>query len=361
LVRVVQRGFDQPDRSLGTAGGEPLILHVKRQSLYRGRVLSEGQPVTHFRVDEYEVNASDGHFEVALPAAEDGRVTVVIDAPGYEPLMDRRPDAPELGDFSLKHSAQVTGVVHDDTGSAIADAVVSCDTCEQSVMSGADGHFVLSKPALQRDFTVAAKKGRRTATKKVAADDAQGLELILKNGVQLSGHAFLPDGRPAAGVELAGVNDDRAEPLTVVTAEDGSYAMEVPPGMYRFVMATPGFGNVASDPPALITEVRGPQTQLDFGPAPGLGSLTVRVTPTPGFALWLVRGTIANVGNPPLELLHSSYAQMVYQPRVNAVTFGGLQPGAYTLIWASFHAESAGGPVIAQVMVPGQAEITLIR
>ncbi len=361
-VRITQRGFDQPDRSLATAGGDPITIHVKRQSVYRGRVLNvEGQPITHFRVDEYEVNASDGRFEVALPGSEVDRVTLVIDAPGYEPAMENRPNTPDLGDFSLKHSAQVTGLVRDESGAAVPDAVVSCDTCEQSVMTGTDGRFVLSKPALQRDFTVVAKKGRRTATKSAAADASQGLELILRNGVQLSGHAYLPDGRPAAGVELAGVNDDRAEPISVVTNEDGTYAMEVPPGMYRFVMATPGFGTVATDPPALITEVRGTQAQLDFGPVPGLASISVRVRPTAGFALWLVRGTVPAVGNPPLELLRSPYAQMVYQPRVEQITFGGLQPGQYTLIWASFHAESAGGPIIAPVTVPAQAEITLIR
>jgi len=360
-VRISQRGFDQLDRANAVAGGEPVTIQVKRQSLYRGRVLSDGQPVTHFRVDEYEVNASDGRFELALPAAGVDQMMVVIDAPGFEPVMEQRPNTPELGDFSLKRSVQVTGLVRDEGGAPVADAVVSCDTCEQSVMSGADGRFVLSKPALQRDFTVVAKKGKRTATKTASADSSQGLELVLKSGVQLSGRAYLPDGRPAAGVELAGVNDDRAEPISVVTNADGTYAMEVPPGMYRFVMAVPGFQNQAVDPPALITEVRGTQAQLDFGPVPGLGSVTVRVTPMAGFALWLVRGTVASVGNPPLELLRSSYAQMVYQPRVELVTFGGLVPGTYTLIWASFHAESAGGPIIAPVMVPGQREITLSR
>ena len=240
-VRINQRGFDQPDRSSAVAGGEPVTIHVKRQTLHRGRVLSEGQPVTHFRVDEYEVSATDGRFEVALPSSNEDRVLVVIDAPGYEPTMEHRPNSPELGDFTLKRSAQVTGLVRDENGSAVADAVVSCDTCEQSVMTSTEGRFVLAKPAMQRDFTVVAKKGRRTATKTASADSSQGLELVLKSGVLLSGHAYLFDGRPAAGVELAGVNDDRAEPISVVTGADGTYSMEVPPGMYRFVMAAPGF------------------------------------------------------------------------------------------------------------------------
>ncbi len=361
VVRVTQRGFDQVDRTSAFAGGEPVTIHVKRQALHRGRVLCDGQPVTHFRVDEYEVNASDGRFEVALPSAGEERVTVVIDAPGYEPVMENRPDVPDLGDFTIKHSAQVTGLVRDETGGPVADAVVSCDTCEQSVTTSTDGRFTLSKPALQRDFKVVAKKGKRTATANAAGDATQGLELVLRNGVQLTGHAYLQNGRPAAGVELAGVNDDRAEPISVVTNADGSYAMEVPPGMYRFVMTAPGVLTGSVDPPALITEIRGTSAQLDFGPVPGLGSIAVHVTPAPGFALWLVRGSVSAVGNPPLELLRSSYAQMIYQPRTELVTFGGLQPGSYTLIWASFHAESAGGPIIAPVSVPGQGEITLTR
>jgi hypothetical protein len=62
-----------------------------------------------------------------------------------------------------------------------------------------------------------------------------------------------------------------------------------------------------------------------------------------------------------MELLRAKYAQLVYQPRIDTVVFGGLLPGRYTLIWARFHAQSAGGPVKVAVDVPGQAEVNLVR
>lgn len=359
-LRVVERGYDQVDRVVAAAGGEPARIVVKRQPVFRGRVLADGQPLKTFRVDEHEVSSADGRFELPLPATED-RVIVTIEAPGYEPLMTDRPNAPDLGDFTLSRAPLVTGVVRDEGGAPVVDAVVTCDTCEQSVMSGPDGRFALGKPPFQREFNLVAKKGRRTAIKTVTDGALTGLELVLKAGVQLTGTAWLPDGRPAAGVEIAGVNVDRSEPVSVVTGGDGRFSVEVSPGTYRLMLAVPGVPRLSEDPPALITEVTGPSTHLDLGLAPHLGRLSVRVAPQPGFALWLVRGELPALGDPPMELLRAKYAQLVYQPRIETVTFGGLTPGRYTLVWASFHAQSAGGAIKVSVDVPGQAEVSLVR
>lgn len=359
-LRVSERGYEQNDRVLAIAGGEPVRIVVKRQPIFRGRVLADGQPLKSFRVDEHEVTSADGRFELPLPATED-RVIVTIEAPGFEPLMTDRPNTPDLGDFNLTRAPLVTGVVRDEGGGPVVDAVVTCDMCEQSVLTGPDGRFALGKPPFQHEFNLMAKKGRRTALKTVTEGATQGVELTLKAGVQLTGMAWLPDGRPAAGVEIAGINVDRSEPVSAVTNADGSFSMEVAPGTYRLMLAVPGFQRVAEDPPAVITEVTGPSTRLDLGPAPTLGRLTVRVAPQPGFALWLVRGDVVALGDPPMELLRARYAQLVYQPRGDTVTFGGLAPGRYTLIWASFHAQSAGGPVKVPVDIPAQAEVSLVR
>lgn len=359
-VRIAQRGLDQVDRVIATAGGEPVKVVVKRQPVFHGRVLADGAPLKQFRVDEFEVNSTDGRFELPLPATED-RVIVNIEAPGYEPTIVDRPNSPDLGDFDLKRAPQITGRVLDEGGAPAVDAVVSCDSCEQSVLTNADGRFTMGRPPFQKEFTLVARKGRRTATRSVAVDSPTGVELVLKPGVRLFGSAWLADGKPAAGVEIAGLHVDRSEPVSVVTGMDGSYSLELAPGVYRFVLAVPGFQRLAVDPPAIIAEVAGPETRLDFGPAPGLGQVSVRLAPQEGYALWLVRGALQGVGNPPLELLRSSYAQLIYQPRVDRVTFFGLAPGAYTLVWSSFHAEAAGGPLLVPVSVPGTPEVTMVR
>lgn len=357
VLRVQAKGYEQEGRVTARPDLEPVKIVVKRQPVFRGRVLGAGTPLKNFRVDEHEVASPDGRFELPLPATSD-RVIVTVEAPGYEPMMADRPNTPDLGDFDLERAPQVTGVVRDERG-PVPDAVVTCDSCEQSVLSGADGRFSLGKPAFQREFNVVAKKGRRTATRTVTDGALQGLELTLKPGVKLSGLAYLPNGAPAAGVEIAGVNTDRGETVSVVTNGDGSYAMDVSPGVYRFMLALSPAQAGAEDPPALIAEVSGTEARLDFGPVPGLGRLDVLIAPEPGYALWLVKGDVRTVANPPMELLRSPWAQLVYQPFTQRVTLGGLTPGRYTLIWASFHATMQSAPRVLPVDVPSTGEVKL--
>jgi protocatechuate 3,4-dioxygenase beta subunit len=357
-VRVNQKGFDQLNRVYGTAGGPPVKVVVHRQPVFRGRVVSEGHPVKHFRVDDHEVDSADGRFELPLPATEE-RVIFSVEAPGYEPLMADRPVSPDLGDLELKKAPSFSGFVHDEGGAPVADAVVGCEQCEQSTLSGADGRFTLSTPPFLKSFTVTARKGRRSASREVVSNGGT-IDLTLKAGTQLTGTAYLPDGRPASGVEIQGIAADSAEPQSVVTAADGSYTLELPAGSYRFALSAPGMR--PGDALAVISHVQSDAARLDFGPAPGTSSVTVRVAPQRGYALWLVRGALPGVGNPPLELLRSEYAQLVYQPSDERVTFRGLMPGPYTLVWASFHAESSGGPLVVPIDVPSsQTEVSLVR
>ncbi len=359
-IRVTQKGIEQVDRVVAIAGGDPVKVTVRRMPVFKGRVLGDGQPLKHFRVDEHEVTSADGRFELPLPATED-RVIVAIESPGYEPFVGDRPRNPDLGDFDLRRAPQISGVVKDGTGGVVADAVVGCDTCEQSVLSGPDGRFQLSKPPYQREFNVLGRKGRRTAQRTVTSDATTGIELVLRPGVQVSGLAFLPTGRPAAGVEIAAVSSDRADTTTVVTNEDGTWATELPPGSYSFMLGLPEYAQLAVDPPATIVEVRGDSQRIDFGPVPGTSQLGVHLAPAQGYAMWLVKGDVRAVGNPPLELLHAAWAQLVYQPRQDRVTFSGLSPGHYTLVWASFHAATEGGPVLIPVDVPAQADVSIVR
>lgn len=355
-LRVISKQVEQLERTIAWADKEPVKIIVKRHPVFRGRVLGAGAPLKSFRVDDHEVTSADGTFELPLPVTAD-RVAVAIEAPGFEPMMADRPNTPDLGDFDLDRAPQITGVVKDDKGAAISDAVVTCDTCEQSVLTGADGKFSLGKPPYTREFVVVAKKGRRGATRTVNGDALESLELVLKPGVKVSGAAYLPNGQPAAGLEIAGINTDRGETVSVVTNGDGTYSLEVSPGVYRFMLTLPP--TVSEDPPALIAAIGGTEQRLDFGPVPGLATLNVLVPPEPGYALWLVRGDLPAVANPPMELLHAQWALLLYQPLVEHVTLGGLTPGRYTLVWASFHATMPNGPKVVPIDVPAQGEVSL--
>lgn len=357
-LKVIQRGYEQLSAPLAVAGGPKVKVVVKRHPVFSGRVLSsEGKPIKHFRIDDHDVDSADGRFELPLPATEE-RVIFSVEAPGYEPLMADRPVTPDLGDLVLKAAPSFSGVVRDEAGQPVVDAVVSCEQCQQSTLSGSDGRFSLASAPYLRSFNVTARKGKRSAMREVTGG-SQDIELVLAAGTKLSGAVYQPDGTPAAGVEVQGIGADSSEAVSAVTGADGRYLLELAPGTYRFAVASPLVK--AIDSLAVITQVQGESARLDFGAAPGSATLSVRVQPQRGYALWLVRGDVRSVGNPPLELLRAGYAQLIYQPLEERVSFYGLSPGRYTLVWSSFHAESSPGPLVVPVDVPAQPEVSLVR
>ncbi|MFZ5469439.1 MAG: carboxypeptidase regulatory-like domain-containing protein [Myxococcota bacterium] len=352
--------FEQLERVLATAGGERVKVVLERKKVFRGRVLSEeGGPLRRFRIDEHQVDSADGRFELPLPSVDD-RVIFAVDAPGHEPLMVDRPATPDVGDLVLRRAPEFTGTVRDEGGGPVSDAVVTCDVCDQSVLSASDGRFQLTSPPFATQYTVSARKGRLSGSTQVIGS-LGAIEVVLQPAVRLFGVAYLADGRPAAGVEIEGIHLDRSEPVTVVTGPDGSYSIEVSPGSYRFAQ---GGGDTPVDhfsQPALLVQVSASQTRLDFGPAPGTASLSVRVTPQRGYALWVVRQDLPTVGDPPIELLRAPYAVLHYQPVREAVTVTGLAPGRYTVVWGSFHVETPGGPHLQRVDVPQTREVSFVR
>ncbi|HLL04500.1 MAG TPA: carboxypeptidase-like regulatory domain-containing protein [Myxococcaceae bacterium] len=351
-------GYDQVERAEGKPGGPAVKVVLKRRPVFRGRVVGDdGAPVRRFRLDEHDVSSPDGRFEVTLPVAGD-RVIVSVDAAGYEPMMVDRPVAPDLGDLVLQKAPTLLGLVHDEGGAPVAEAVVSCEVCDESVLSGPDGRFVLSAPPYVAQFSISARKGRLTATQTLARGNDGPVELVLRSATRVSGVAYLPNGQPAPGFQIQGANVERSEPVTIVTGPDGSYSVDLAQGSYRFLLGT---DREFSGEPALLVRVSGAEQRLNFGPAPGSGSLTVVLKPERGRALWLVAGDVSSVNSPPLELMRSSYGQMIYQPRTERVTLSGLPPGRYTLIWAHFHLDTPGGAVLRPVSVPGPGELSLLQ
>jgi hypothetical protein len=355
-VEVRHSGYDQRERVQATPGSNPVRVVMEARSLFRGRVVSsDGEPVRRFRLDEHDVSSPDGRFEVALPTAGD-RVIVSVEAPGFEPLMVDKPLQPDLGDLVLERAPTVTGLVRDEGGGPVPDAVVSCDACEDSVMTGPDGRFALPSPPFVAKFTVSARKGRLSASVPAMREGTKAVELVLKPATRLYGKVYQADGTPAAGFQLEGVHADRGEPVSIVTGQDGSYSVDVAPGHYRFAL---GVAREFSGEPALLVQVGGGEMRLDLGPAPGTGSLTVQLKPEMGKALWVVAGDVGSVGNPPRELMQASYGQLLYQPRGERVTLTGLRPGRYTLVWGHFHMDSEGPPVVRSVDVPGSGDVVL--
>lgn len=359
VLRVMSRGWDQDEVISAVAGGSPVTLRLTRLPTFRGRVLGDGKPLKQFRVGAHEVTSSEGTFELPLPPLDQQRVLVTIDAPGFAPLTAERPRAADLGVFELRSMPTVTGVVRDEQGVAVAEVIVSCDSCEQSVLTGPDGRFALSRPFAQNEFQIFAKKGRRSGRLTVNADSTGPLEVLLRQGVRAFGTVWLSSGRPAGGVEVSALNAERNESLSAVTDAEGHWSMDASEGVFRFLVSGPGVPTLGLDPLATFAQV-GPQaTRVDFGPAPGTSTLAVTLKPRSGHALILVRGAVTVVGNPPLELLHAPWAQMLFQPSSPHVLLSGLGPGRYTLVWASLHGVDASPPRVVQVEVPSTPAVDL--
>ncbi|MCE9673517.1 carboxypeptidase regulatory-like domain-containing protein [Myxococcus stipitatus] len=359
-VEAKHPGYDQVERAEGKAGGPPVKVVLKKRDVYRGRVVgSDGAVVRRFRVDEHHVDHPEGQFELPLPTAGE-RVIAAVDAPGYEPLMVDRPATQnDLGELVLEKLPSVSGLVKDAGGGPVPDAVVTCEVCEESVLTGPDGRFTLASPPYVARYAVTARKGRLSGTQQVERGARGPLELTLRQATRLSGRVFLAGGQPAAGIEVAAMNGDRGEPLTLVTGPDGSYSVDAAPGSYRFML---GAGREFSGEPAIVVQVSGEQMRLDLGPAPGTASLTVQLKPERGKALWVVAGELPPLGaSPSQELLRSRWAQLVYQPRSEQVVVTGLAPGRYTVVWGAFHVETPGGPEVRVVDVPSRGELSLVR
>ncbi|AGC46173.1 hypothetical protein MYSTI_04884 [Myxococcus stipitatus DSM 14675] len=357
-LEVRHSGYDQVARAEGKAGGPPVKVVLKKRDLFRGRVVgTDGAPVRNFRMDEHVVDSPDGRFELPLSTMGD-RVIFAVDASGYEPLTVDRPASPDLGDLTLERLPTVTGRVRDMNGAPVADAVVSCEICDESVMSGPDGRFTLVAPPYVAEYAVSARKGRLSATETLTRGAQTSVELTLKQATRLSGRVFLSGGVPAAGVEVQAMSGDRSSPVHIVTGPDGGYSVEVSPGNYRFLLNT---GREANGEQALIAQVEGSEMRLDLGPAPGTASLSIQLkTPERGKALWLVAGEVAVAASASAqELLRSRWAQLVYQPTSEQVVVTGLRPGRYTLVWGAFHVQTPGGPEVRVVDVPSRGDVTL--
>ena len=348
--------YDQAERAVARAGGPSVKLVMKKRGQYRGRVLDDaGAPLGTFKVDGQLVTAPDGLFELPL-RAEEGRVFAVVEARGFQAhMIDQPAEQTDVGDIRLEREPELRGIVVDPNGAPVQGALVACDVCDGTAMTDGQGAFSLHVPPMLASFQVTATKGSLSGSATGSSRGAESVEVVLRQAVRVSGRVFGADGQPAGGVEVEAVHVDRGEPATAVTAQDGAYSLELAEGPYRFVL--PGLQRPFGGDSIVFAQVAGQATTVNLGPAPGSGSVDVRITPANGHALWIVRGQVSSVQTPPVELFKAPWAQMLYQPRTEVVTLAGIPPGRYTLVWARFHG-SGGEPQFRVVDVPGTREVS---
>jgi Carboxypeptidase regulatory-like domain len=239
-----QAGEAQSASRPARSGGPALRLLVPRPTLYRGRVLDEARaPLPAFRVGEVEEAAADGRFVLPLPS-DAGRVTFTIEAPGRQRTTLSRPaDVEEVGDIVLLPAPAVGGLVLEADGGPAADALVVCEGCRGegggerhlATFAAADGRFALS---ITGPYGVLV---RLLATKDGGVGWAEAgrvgeeARLVLAAPASVQGRVLLPRGTPAPGVAVVFV-EPLLEPVLLVTGADGTFAGEVPPGLYQVTL-----------------------------------------------------------------------------------------------------------------------------
>lgn len=359
-VDVQHPSYDQVDRPTATAGGSPVKITVKARAVFRGRVVAErGGPVAHYRLDDQHVDAADGRFELPLPEV-DGKVIFTVQARGFEPRAVELPASPDLGDISLVPSARVTGVVKDDAGQPVAQAVITCNSCDEAGSSGPDGRFTLAVPFADGSTELTARRWNMEGTVKLAEGQREA-QITLKGATQLSGIVYDDEGRPTEGKEVAVLSTERGTAFMFVSGPKGAYRMELAQGVYRFMVGgfVPGGSIEMSGRQMLLREVKGKQMTLDLGPASGTSMLTVRLNPRPGHALWVVKGDVGPLANAQEALGNAADARLIYEPGTDRVVVPGLAPGRYTVVWGGYHLDVPGGPRVVKVELPLREELVL--
>lgn len=357
-VEARHSSYEQVERAIGVAGGPPVKVVMKRKQSFRGRVVAEddGAPLKRFRVDDHDIDSVDGTFEVPL-LAMDGRVVFSVEAQGFEPQGLERPDAPELGVIQLKRAERFSGVVREENGQPVQDAVVTCDMCEETVLTGADGRFTMSRPGLVMEYSVSARKAGLSGTMDVTGPRTLPVEITLRPSTKVSGAVYQPNGQPAVGAEVEAISLQSNEPITFVTGAQGEYSVELPTGQYRF---STGEDRMFSSSPILLARISGTAQRLDIGAAPGTSTLTFTFAPEAGHALWVVRGTAAPGATFPAQLNHTEWGQLLYQPRGTVATLSGFAPGRYTVVYGHFYSHDVGSPPrTVTVDVPSTREVSL--
>ena len=196
-----------------------------------------------FRIGDVQVEAHSGRFALPLPA-RGGMVSFTVEAPQLALATVVRPaDDEELGDVVLHGAPLVRGLVHEADGGPAAGALVVCEGCrgEGSIerhltaFADAEGRFTLAMTGPYGVLVrlLAMKDGRLGWGEAGRVGEAARLTLAAPSAVR--GRVRRPQGEPAPGVAVVFL-EPLLEPVLLVTGLDGSFAGEVPPGLYQLTL-----------------------------------------------------------------------------------------------------------------------------
>lgn len=219
LVAIAPEGVAGPATARLTASSDPVILRLRAAAAIDVAVVdaATGRPIEGASVEVRGAGAArrtgaDG--VAALEPLVPGRWPLVVAAPGYGTAFDTVVASAEARTevaIALHDGVRVRGRVRDETGAAVADALVWAeptgawtgepDPQRDGVRTGADGSFELGGVGRGTHLICALAPGFAPgATAPLHLDgDLDGVELTLARGMQIAGRTVRRDGTPATG------------------------------------------------------------------------------------------------------------------------------------------------------------------
>ena len=217
-----------------------------------------------------------------LPVAP-GQYTLAAVHPGFtvtEAAVSIAPGQRAVKNLTGARDARISGVVMDEDKRPLAAVTLRAETAEAggmpmpmmrmarsagvSAFSGPDGRFV-TRASGEGDFTVSASRkgvppGKAGPFTLTAGDKKTGVLITMPRGVPMTGRVTDRDGKPLSGVSVTAIAAEgamggnqmvmrrisvgprgTADEDVVRTGSDGSFSMQLKPGMYDFDLRREGF------------------------------------------------------------------------------------------------------------------------
>ncbi|MBL7009573.1 MAG: carboxypeptidase regulatory-like domain-containing protein, partial [Planctomycetes bacterium] len=264
-------------------GGNPLAATVVMQ--IHGNTFGEEDPAYDQAVGRrIEVQAGpDGRYEVKRLTPGVWKLTASHE--GYADYLERAlvlngEETVVVKDVLLGSEFTIAGVVHDDAGRPVPEALVSVarsrprPPVSSQGVADAEGYFVI-RGLPEGVYTVAAEADgfSRTSLPRVEAG-SEDLAIVLHKRGSVSGRVTGPDGRPITRFSLELMQVNRAAPTfhqvgakQQFAAPTGEFLFDnIEPGAYRLLATGPGFSPTYSPGFAVDREeVQGIDVQLSVG------------------------------------------------------------------------------------------------
>ena len=243
------RGRLLPPTGLGATALDVAGLEAVKKEIVGQLVEIDGTPLSPGRneISRTGVVGEDATFEVGgLPDGYEYSLSFLVNTlvPYEVQQLNVRPGVVLVHDIALMRGATIRGVVLDENGKPVADALVGIvpsgpalalppKDMLDSLRSANDGSFVMRGVAPGTASMFATKTGYQTIQVDVVelkdGELREGVKVPLHEGRAISGHALFADGKPAAGAKVHATQEYKAGrppyAMDVVADSDGAFRM----------------------------------------------------------------------------------------------------------------------------------------